>query len=133
MRLIKMYFCIVFFFFPLYAYTMSASWYIPTYQSSFLSSSANGQNAEADEVCSICLASLSSQAIHSLSCEHTFHAECIFLWLKKLSRCPFCKAEVDEGIASQFVSDEWRHIPRKDLILYMVGIVVCAVSVAHCV
>ena len=43
--------------------------------------------------CSICLTNIKKSS-HTLSCNHTFHKDCIDEWLKNNSTCPNCRTTV---------------------------------------
>ena len=49
--------------------------------------------------CAVCLEQfVEQQSIRTLpGCDHTFHAECIGLWLKKKGDCPVCRSKVGGG------------------------------------
>ncbi|WMV59349.1 hypothetical protein MTR67_052734 [Solanum verrucosum] len=45
-----------------------------------------------DDTCFICLDDNSDgQIIGSADCQHTFHVDCISLWLMQKNSCPLCK------------------------------------------
>lgn len=47
-----------------------------------------------DVQCSICLNSITSgQDVTSLTCEHTFHSQCIQRWFRRNATCPVCRTE----------------------------------------
>jgi hypothetical protein len=49
-------------------------------------------------VCSVCLGGFrEGQSITTLSCQHSYHKECIYPWLLQQgwkATCPMCKAQV---------------------------------------
>ena len=48
-----------------------------------------------NETCSICLESFAkNEKISLLSCNHTFHKQCITEWFKKDTSCPICRQNV---------------------------------------
>ncbi|XP_047335927.1 RING-H2 finger protein ATL40-like [Impatiens glandulifera] len=51
--------------------------------------------AETDDDCSVCLSLLETdEMVRKLpNCNHTFHAECIDMWLESHSTCPICRTE----------------------------------------
>ena len=51
---------------------------------------------DVDDCCSVCLDTLSGEdLLRTLSCSHTFHAQCIDQWLLSYSsQCPMCRAQV---------------------------------------
>lgn len=55
-------------------------------------------NTNNNEDCSICLSKLSILAIssksHTLSCNHTYHKNCIDEWFKNNSTCPLCRTNI---------------------------------------
>ncbi|KAJ8919567.1 hypothetical protein NQ315_002189 [Exocentrus adspersus] len=46
---------------------------------------------DAEKECSICFEEFSSHDTYTLSCQHSFHKECIRKWLKTSSICPICR------------------------------------------
>ncbi|KAI7822280.1 hypothetical protein BX661DRAFT_187620 [Kickxella alabastrina] len=50
--------------------------------------------------CSICLVSYEAEdLVRALSCNHTYHADCIDVWLTERSaRCPICKMDCREAL-----------------------------------
>ncbi|KAK6921599.1 Zinc finger, RING-type [Dillenia turbinata] len=51
-----------------------------------------------DAECCICLASYEDGAeLHTLPCNHHFHAVCIVKWLKMNATCPLCKFNILKG------------------------------------
>ena len=54
--------------------------------------------------CSICLEQISFNTHHYLHCGHVFHCNCINMWLKDKSYCPYCKqsarGDCDSGAMS---------------------------------
>tara|TARA_B110000285_G_C14973779_1_gene537916 strand:+ start:533 stop:865 length:333 start_codon:yes stop_codon:yes gene_type:complete len=42
--------------------------------------------------CSICLETHTNE-IHTTSCGHVFHKDCISIWLKEHTSCPICRQE----------------------------------------
>lgn len=65
---------------------------------------------EGDDVqCSICLNNIiSGQDVTSLSCEHTFHSQCIQRWFGRNATCPVCRAEQPRATTEQTVSRRFR-------------------------
>ena len=55
-------------------------------------------NTNNNDDCSICLSKLSKLTIlsksHTLSCNHTYHKNCITEWFKNNSTCPLCRTNV---------------------------------------
>lgn len=47
--------------------------------------------------CSVCISSLEDEEIARIlpNCNHTFHAECIDMWLVTHSTCPICRMEAE--------------------------------------
>jgi hypothetical protein len=55
------------------------------------------ENEDEDAIaqCVICIASFDAgESITRLPCSHTFHAHCIFPWLRRSRHCPLCKADI---------------------------------------
>lgn len=53
-----------------------------------------------DEQCAICLSSIrvgGEKRICVLPCKHTFHADCIKPWIRRVANCPLCKHELPTG------------------------------------
>ncbi|OVA14497.1 zinc finger protein [Macleaya cordata] len=50
--------------------------------------------------CSVCLSTLEDEEIARLlpNCKHTFHAECIDMWLNSHSTCPVCRTEAEPRV-----------------------------------
>ena len=47
------------------------------------------------ERCLICLEEMQPKAVLcSLTCEHTFHADCLDGWLQRSSQCPTCRVQL---------------------------------------
>ena len=48
-----------------------------------------------EDLCSICYDPLHKQFSHTLSCNHTFHYECLYKSFKEdwLNMCPYCRSE----------------------------------------
>jgi hypothetical protein len=44
--------------------------------------------------CAICLGTVESRNFKTLTCNHCFHKECIDIWLKDHSTCPYCRSLV---------------------------------------
>ena len=65
---------------------------------------------EGDDVqCSICLNNITTgQDVTSLSCEHTFHSQCIQRWFRRNATCPVCRAEQPRTNTEQPVSRRFR-------------------------
>ncbi len=65
---------------------------------------------EGDDVqCSICLNNITTgQDVTSLSCEHTFHSQCIQRWFRRNATCPVCRAEQPRSNTEQTVSRRFR-------------------------
>lgn len=56
----------------------------------------------AEEVCAVCLDPMVPGGdLHTLSCEHTFHAACIAPWLRQHSECPICRIQVVANVANE--------------------------------
>ncbi|OVA04262.1 zinc finger protein [Macleaya cordata] len=55
--------------------------------------------------CAVCLGNLEEEEIARVlpSCNHTFHATCIDLWLMSHSTCPICRTEADPRAHSNVV------------------------------
>ncbi|KAH7577014.1 hypothetical protein ACOSP7_002267 [Xanthoceras sorbifolium] len=53
--------------------------------------------ATATTECSVCLSNLENQEMARMlpNCKHTFHAECIDMWLSSHSTCPICRTEAE--------------------------------------
>jgi hypothetical protein len=55
-------------------------------------------NTNNNDDCSICLSKLSKLVIssksHTLSCNHTYHKNCIDEWFKNNSTCPLCRTNI---------------------------------------
>ena len=51
---------------------------------------------ESDADCAVCLESfeIGDRCRSLLLCKHTFHAQCVDLWLVKKSVCPICRSDV---------------------------------------
>ena len=47
--------------------------------------------AEGEQVCSICLQELDSDACEIRNCRHGFHATCIKSWISRSLSCPVCR------------------------------------------
>jgi hypothetical protein len=45
-------------------------------------------------MCSICLDDESKNKMVETQCHHFFHKECLDVWLKAKSSCPFCRQEI---------------------------------------
>lgn len=41
--------------------------------------------------CSICIDNILLKNLHTTSCGHTFHKECIYKWIRKTNNCPNCR------------------------------------------
>lgn len=49
---------------------------------------------DSTETCPICLETMEigrSNSLASMSCEHTFHKDCIIEWLRHSNMCPICR------------------------------------------
>mmetsp|Transcript_24100 Transcript_24100/g.29929 ORF Transcript_24100/g.29929 Transcript_24100/m.29929 type:complete len:133 (+) Transcript_24100:552-950(+) len=59
-------------------------------------SNNRGQVLLTDDECAICCASLKEAQLFVMPglCQHRFHKECIFKWLKKEARCPLCRTDL---------------------------------------
>ncbi|ESO03444.1 hypothetical protein HELRODRAFT_80515 [Helobdella robusta] len=45
--------------------------------------------------CVICYEEfVESTLVHKLACNHSFHLECLRLWLHQKSHCPYCRREI---------------------------------------
>ena len=51
------------------------------------------------ESCTICLQSNSNELI-TTSCEHKFHNQCLYEWLKVRNTCPVCRHNILESTES---------------------------------
>ncbi|KAJ2786914.1 hypothetical protein GGI15_001127 [Coemansia interrupta] len=60
----------------------------------------DGNLRYASPECSICLVSYEvADTVRVLSCSHTYHAECIDVWLtQRSSRCPICKLDIRQAL-----------------------------------
>ncbi len=55
------------------------------------------QAAQAQVECSVCLGPLNhNQDVQALPCAHSFHADCINLWLAGHNDCPYCREPVNQ-------------------------------------
>lgn len=62
-----------------------------------------------DVQCAICLNNITSgQDVTSLSCDHTFHSQCIQRWFRRNGTCPVCRAEQPRTSPTQTVSRRLR-------------------------
>lgn len=52
-----------------------------------------------EEKCSVCLSEMNKgDNVWELKCKHTFHGDCIKVWLKEYNyKCPVCRQETGEG------------------------------------
>ena len=78
-----------------------------------LNSLCPGYVTDIDSDCSICLSTMQEKEVRSLPCIHTFHVECIDMWLKKSARCPLCRRELNDdplkvNIFGEFSDDDIR-------------------------
>ncbi|CAN0015820.1 unnamed protein product [Phaeothamnion confervicola] len=52
--------------------------------------------ADLEDMCSICLGDYEAEEeVYLLPCTHLFHEQCLSMWIKDHSTCPFCKAELN--------------------------------------
>ena len=51
-----------------------------------------------DKDCSICLCKIDENDLAILQCSHSFHYNCIKVWLKSHNTCCYCRAYVDGAI-----------------------------------
>lgn len=57
-------------------------------------SNNDNKDDELDQQCIICFADLEEgERVGDLCCGHTFHADCLKIWLKRRNACPLCNAE----------------------------------------
>lgn len=62
------------------------------------SSTSNGDNAEQDDKCAICLGDYEQdEEVKNMPCGHQFHSECLGRWLKINRTCPICKQSLRQG------------------------------------
>ena len=55
----------------------------------------SGAGREQQQQCSVCLAEFEDgEAVRTLPCFHSYHAECIDRWLGTHRTCPICKFEI---------------------------------------
>ena len=60
-----------------------------------------------EERCSICYDSLKDKQSHKLSCNHSFHTDCIIDWFRMgNSSCPYCRDTVSNQ--SSFIKTKWK-------------------------
>lgn len=52
------------------------------------------KNTNSTEMCPICLVENQSDCMVKLSCEHTYHLNCLTPWIYKSENCPMCKSTV---------------------------------------
>ena len=69
----------------------------PTWRNRFPATSVTED--QAGQVCSICLDVLSTtpDSIVTLSCNHAFHADCIYTWLNDHPNCPVCRQAISSN------------------------------------
>ena len=68
--------------------------------------------------CSICLDKVGIGDDSSrLSCDHWYHASCIYKWLEHDDRCPMCRADVKERMNVTVHYDEEEDLPPEHLII----------------
>ncbi|KAI3950489.1 hypothetical protein MKW92_017561 [Papaver armeniacum] len=62
--------------------------------------------------CSVCISSLEDEEIARIlpNCNHTFHAECIDMWLVTHSTCPICRMEA-EPVVQQVEQEQTGSVP----------------------
>ncbi|MCL7048495.1 hypothetical protein MKW94_009104 [Papaver nudicaule] len=50
--------------------------------------------------CSVCISSIEDEEIARVlpNCKHTFHAECVDMWLTTHSTCPVCRMEAEPSV-----------------------------------
>ena len=52
-----------------------------------------------EDSCAICILKFKGfDIIKELSCNHIFHKDCIFKWLKKSNECPLCKHDITDEV-----------------------------------
>lgn len=51
---------------------------------------------EDTQECPICLDSISERKIRTLKCGHKFHDDCINIWKKEATTCPYCRAKIND-------------------------------------
>jgi hypothetical protein len=69
----------------------------------------NENNEEEEEICPICLIDLNTtndNGTHTLKCNHTFHADCIFNWITSNNNnnncCPICRTDATNMRCSEY-------------------------------
>lgn len=68
-----------------------------------LNHTINQVKEEIEDACAICLDVLGNdQKNYKLSCNHTFHHECIDSWIKDNPSCPICRKSIDQQEYSRF-------------------------------
>lgn len=45
------------------------------------------------KTCPICFDEILCKYLHTTTCRHTFHKECIITWYEQSDECPVCRAE----------------------------------------
>jgi hypothetical protein len=56
--------------------------------------------------CSICLEKIVNDDKHITSCNHTFHEECMAIWMSLNNSCPLCRKNLDLHIYDEIDDDE---------------------------
>jgi hypothetical protein len=46
--------------------------------------------------CSICLTNINDNNTKTLECKHTFHINCIDIWIDNKNSCPLCRAIINK-------------------------------------
>lgn len=56
------------------------------------------QSEDGNTDCSICIDAMKvGEVAVALPCKHTFHEECVVLWLKEHNTCPVCRAPMEQS------------------------------------
>jgi Ring finger domain len=66
--------------------------------------------------CSICLEKVGDDS-SKLSCNHWFHASCIYKWLDRDSRCPMCRKDIKERMNITINYDDDADLPDEATII----------------
>lgn len=57
--------------------------------------------------CTICIDGLKvGEVIVSLPCKHSFHEECVVLWLKQHNTCPVCRASIEQSAHNRAMAEQ---------------------------
>ena len=68
--------------------------------------------------CSICLDKVGiGDDSSKLSCDHWYHASCIYKWLEQDDRCPMCRTDVRERMNVTINYDEDDDLPEEGVVL----------------